>query len=230
MPYAGKTLMGRQHVSLVAPHWPHEKVKATATAMAESNLSIGAWHDNLDGDGEIDTRDCGLYQINIPGRHVGTPTEARLRTDSKEEAVFMEVARNNIEAAYDLWTQPWIRNQQRDFRRWQPWVAYTSGWAMFTEAWVWKQTDGEPVGPWTQTGRYLHKAIRAVANWHYLVAKDMSGPQAVREANRLAKFYGVKDTSFYWHNRSFVTAKYPPAPAAPPVDGVGPRPKKNDGK
>jgi hypothetical protein len=229
MPYAGQTLMGRQHVALVAPHWPNEKVKATATAMAESSLSIGAWHDN-DEDGELVSRDCGLYQINIPAEQVGTSVEDSLRTDSKEEAVFMPVAHTNIDAAYRKWTEPWIRDGRRDYRRWQPWVAYTSGWAMFSKAWVWKQTEGEPTGPWTPTGRYLHRAIRAVANWHYVVAKDMNQQEATQEAKRLASYYGIDDTIYYWHDTTFVTCKYPPAPTAPPVDGVGPRPVKNNGK
>lgn len=229
MPYAGITLMGRQHVALVAPHWPNEKVKATATAMAESALSIGAWHDN-EVEGHIVSRDCGLYQINIPDEQVGTQVEFGLRTDSKDEAEAMDVARANVEAAWRKWNEEWLRNGEHDYRRWQPWVAYTSGWAMFPQAWIWKKTEGESTGPWVATGRYLHRAIRAVANWHYVIRQDMKATEATQEAKRLAKFFGITDTSFFWDDKTFVTAKYPPAPTAPPADGVGPRPVKNDGK
>jgi hypothetical protein len=221
--------MGRQHVSLVAPHWPNEKVKATATAMAESALSIGAWHDN-EKDGKITSRDCGLYQINIPAEQIATAVENSLRTDSKDEAVFMRVARTNVDAAYRKYTAPWTRDGKPDMRRWQPWYAYTTGWATFSKAWVWKQTGGEPTGPWTETGRYLHKAIRAVANWHYLIAKDMDETEAVDEAQRLAAHFGIDDATFSWSDRTLVTCRYPAAPTAPPADGIGPRPTRNDGK
>jgi hypothetical protein len=228
MPYAGHTLMGRQHVSLVAPHWPNEKVKATATAMAESALSIGAWHDN-ERDGKITSRDCGLYQINIPAEQIATAVESSLRTDSKDEAVFMKVARTNVDAAYRKYTAPWMRDGKQDYRRWQPWYAYTTGWAMFSKAWVWKQKGGEPVGPWTLSGRYLHRAIRAVANWHYLSAKDMNETEATDEANRLAVHFGITDATYYWSEKTLVSCAYPEAPTGPPADGIGPRPTKNTG-
>src|SRR4029450_8854880 len=193
--------MGRQFVSLVAPHWPNEKVKATATAMAESALSIGAWHDN-EKDGKITSRDCGLYQINIPAEQINTAVENSLRTDSKDEAVFMRVARTNVDAAYRKYVTPWVRDSKQDYRRWQPWYAYTTGWATFSKAWVWKQTGGEPTGPWTETGRYLHKGIRAVANWHYLIAKDMDETEAVDEAQRLAAHFGITDSTFSWSDKT----------------------------
>ncbi len=228
--YAGKTLMQREIVALVAPHWPNSKVKATATAIAESKGSLGAWHDNYDPDNNAFlSRDCGLFQINIQARYVGTQTEADLRTESMDAVEYKRVATNNVMAAYRLYTTPWIRDGKQDIRKWQPWVAYTSGWAMFPEAWVWHQEDGEPVGPWVPTGRYLHQAIRAVANWHLLIAKDMDREEAVAEAKRLASYWNIKDGTILYSDRNAVYWKYPTKPTAPPVDGVGPRPKSNNG-
>lgn len=228
MPYTGKFLMARDVVALVAPHFPNSKVKALATCLGESSLCVGAWHDNLNTAGEVVSRDCGLMQISIPARLIGTTTEFGLRTPSLEPDEYLEVAKANILAAYKLYTQPWIRNGKQDIRRWQPWVAYTTGWAMFGEPWVWKQTDGEPTGPWVETGRFLHKAIRGVANWHLLIAKDMNADEAFQEAVRLADVYGAKGTLLY-NDKSFVYWTFPKAPVAPPADGVGPRPERNEG-
>ena len=227
--YAGKTLMAREVVALIAPHWPNSKVKAVATSLAESKESLGAWHDNYDSDGNLSSRDCGLYQINIPARHIGTSTEDDLRTESMDADVYMRVAKNNVLAAYKLYTTAWMRDGKKDVRRWQPWVAYTSGWAMFPEAWVWHQEDGNPVGPWVPTGRYLHQAIRGVANWHLLIAKDMNSDEALAEAKRLADYWGIKDGALKYNDKSYVYWQYPAKPLNPPEDGVGKRPSTNDG-
>lgn len=175
------------------------------------------------------SKDCGLFQISISASRINSGVEANLRTDATDEDEFMMVARENIEAAYRKWTEPWTRNGKSDYRRWQPWFGYTDGWAMFPEAWIWHQLDGVPVGPWQATGRYLHKAIRGVANWHLLVAKDMDSKGALAEGERLATNYGVEHGDLFYHPKSFVTWKYPPIPPNPPSDGVGPRPAKNSG-
>ncbi len=236
MPYAGKIIQPRDIVALAAPHWPNSKVKATATALGESAGSLGAWHDNVAEDGNLTSRDCGLYQINLPAGRVSldpmSPTdyEAQFRTVSTDPAVYEPVAKFNVRQAAQLWAEPWKRNGKDDYRRWQPWVAYTTGWAMFPHAWVWHQEDGDPVGPWIPTGRFLHKACRAVANWHLLIAKDLSVDGAQDECERLLGQYGVTDCAVKYSDRQAVYIYYPPKPANPPADGVGPRPVKNDGR
>jgi hypothetical protein len=228
MPYAGKQLQPRDIVALVNPHWPNQRVKATATCLAESQGYVGAWHDNLYS-GRVASRDCGLFQINIPSSQIGTQAESNLRTESLDPADYMPVAKWNVDAAYRLWARPWTRDGKKDYRRWQPWVAYSSGWAMFPESWVWHQQDGEPVGPWIPTGRYLHKACRAVANWHLLINGSLDIEGAKAECKRLLDQYGATDCGVSYSDRQAVYVVYPPKPTSPPEDGVGPRPKENDG-
>jgi hypothetical protein len=214
--------MQREVVTLVAPHWPNSKVKATATAIAESHCSLGAWHDNIDkaGDeGRILSRDCGLAQISIDGGKIGSSLEASLRTESLDPAVYLPVAKANVRAAYKLWER----------RKWQPWVAYTSGWAMWPEAWAWHRVDGEPAGPWVPSGRYLHQAIRAVANWHLLIAKDLGLTEALLEANRLANQYGITKGDLDYDERHAIYWHYPPAPTEPPTGPPWGYPVPNNG-
>src|SRR5439155_25428913 len=98
--------------------------KAVAVALAESAGTLGAWHDNLDTDGSVVSRDCGLYQISIPADRIGTSVESSLRTESMDPAVYTPIWQRNTERAHELYTQPWVG---RPLRLWQPWVAYTTG-------------------------------------------------------------------------------------------------------
>jgi hypothetical protein len=215
MPFAGKQLMARDIAVLAAPHWPNQKIKAVSVALAESAGYVGATHENDNG-----TIDLGLYQIN----------------ETQEEAATSDLTTNvqaNIDAAYKLFEQPWIRNGEHDIRKWQPWVSYTSGWATFPDAWIWHQDlNGNPIGPWIKTGRYVHKAIAGVANAHLLVWKDMSLDQALKFAQAQATIFGVTDGSVpirYVHNGvAIVSWKYAPAPLKTPT-GTGPRPVPNNG-
>ena len=216
MPYAGVQLMPRDICALVAPHFPNSKIKAVAVALGESQGYVGATHVN-----DNDTTDLGLFQINTPNEEV--PGNVLL-TDAKA----------NVDAAYALYEQPWIRNGKQDVRRWQPWVAYTSGWATFPYAWVWHQDpNGNPIGPWLKTGRFLHRAIAGVANWHLLIAKDMTLDQALAFAQSQAELFGVVDGStpieYQASTGMVISWKYAPAPVRDPADGVGPRPVPNDG-
>jgi hypothetical protein len=226
-PYAGIQLQPRAMVGVITQYWPNQKVKALATAIAESHLYVGAWHDNLDTFDALISRDCGVFQINLSRYYVGTPVEDQLRTSSRDPNVYGPVVANNVRAAYRLWASPWVRNGKPDYRRWQAWVAYGTGWAMFGEAWVWHQDNGVPVGPWVATGRYLHQAIRGVANY-YIVNSLMTESEALREAERLATQYGAKG-ELRFSDQKLVYWVFPPKPTAPPADGVGPRPIPNNG-
>jgi hypothetical protein len=178
----------------------------------------------------IISRDCGVYQINIPARLINSPYEATLRTESLDPAVYMPVARANVKAAYELWDNPWKRDGKTDFRRWQPWVAYTSGWAMWPEAWAWhRDPDGNRVGPWVPSGRYLHQAVRAVANWHLYIAHDMGSSEAIAEARRLADYWGITKGTLTFDERHGVYWNYPTAPTEPPTAEPWGYPVPNDG-
>ena len=204
----------------------YELTKAVATALGESAGSLGAWNDNLDGTGAIKTRDCGLFQINIPAVRVGTYVEEALRTDSLDPEVFMPVLSNNIEAALRLY------NTQRDrwrTRLWQPWVAYTTGWATFPEWWVWRHVDGVPTGPWVATGRYIYKAIAGQMNYHIVILKDWTPDVALSYAKRYMDKFGV-DSGSLREKEGILQWMIPSMPSEPPVDGVGPRPIPNDGR
>lgn len=225
--------MPRQITDLVVganPIWANRKVEGTATFLAESHGSVGAWHDNLDANGAITSRDCGIPQINIRAQAVGTSDEFSLRTESLDVAVYIPVAAHACEIAARLYQEPWIRDGQTTIREWQPWVAYTSGWALYPEAWVWHRAEGKPIGPWIATGRYLHQAIRAVANWHLYTKKDLMTDAALAEGERLANIYGVTKGSLMYSSTRGVYWRYPPVPNDPPVDPVAEYPQKNDGR
>jgi hypothetical protein len=228
MPFEGKTLMQREIVDFVAPLWPTSKVKGTAVSLGESKGSLGAYNDNLDGDFLV-SRDCGAMQINIPASAIGTELENSLRTASTDPVVYVPVAEHNFRVGRALYDQPMTRDGKPGWRRWQPWVAYTSGWAMFPEWWVWHQVNGVPAGPWMPSGRFVQQAIRAVANWHLLIAKDMDVKAALAEAERLAEKFNVTTGILDYSVRNAVFWHIPPHPTSPPLDGVGPRPVPNDG-
>ena len=66
MPYAGKVIMPRDLAAEASVYWGGVGlVKATATAIGESHLYLGAWHDNADAEGHVHSRDCGVFQINV---------------------------------------------------------------------------------------------------------------------------------------------------------------------
>jgi hypothetical protein len=182
----------------------------------------------------ITTRDCGLYQINIPASKVGTPYEDTLRTDSLEPEIYEPVLQANVARAKTMYSVDWMRGGSLEIRRWQPWVAYTSGWATFPEFWVWRQdADHNPVGPWVKTGRYIQRAIAAQMNYHILIVKDWTVQNALYYGKRYADHFNVKaplkaskETPGHPSIVGFVT---PEAPTEPPADGVGPRPIPNNG-
>lgn len=227
---AGKQLMPRDIAAHSWAHWRnYELTKATAVALAESGGYLGAWHDNTDDNGAVVSRDLGLYQINQPASVIGTPAEFQLRTDSTDPDVYTPVWDNNTGHAWSLYNQSWVRGGGPDIRRWQPWVAYTTGWATFPEWWVWHQdVNGVPVGPWIATGRYIQKAIAGQINAHIVIFQDWSPTTALMYARRYADHFGIKDT-LYLNSRGLITWQVPPRPSGEPKDGVGPRPVPNDG-
>jgi hypothetical protein len=225
MPLAGRKLLPREIAQLNASHWRDvELAKSVAVCLGESGGTIGAWHDNLDEHDEIQSRDLGLMQINIPARGIGGPLEASLRYEGHDGPTSIKVARANVTAAYHLYEQPWTG---RSIRRWQPWVAYTTGWATFPEFWIWHQIEGKPVGPWIPTGRYLQQAICGVANWHLWLKKDKTLAEATGLAASHAAHFGVR--AELTTRRGYLAFVTPPRPTLPPADGIGPRPRPNDG-
>ena len=228
--------MPRDFAAAASKHWGGiGLVKATATALGESHLYLGAWHDNLSNGGEVTSRDCGVFQINVPVRD-GQPgtqdppnaEEAALRTPSTDPVVWKPVLANSIEAALKLYNQPWSRDGKPGIRQWQPWYAYTEGWATFPEWWVWHVTPEPP--HWFYTGRYIQKALVGVANFHFLIAKDTNAPGALALARQYASLFKVKGTLAVDPAKGVYWEAVPPKPTAPPADGIGPRPKPNDGR
>lgn len=94
------------------PKWKDADVLAMATmvSLAESLGYLRAYcdnfKDNADGTRTLLSRDCGIWQINILAKFVGTKTEEDLYDPVK-----------NARAAYALY----------DRRKWQPWVAFDTG-------------------------------------------------------------------------------------------------------
>jgi lysozyme-like protein len=83
----------------------HELVRIVGVCLAESQGYDRARNDNIVG-GEVVSRDCGLWQINIPASKIGTAEEERLYDPETNAAAMMDL---------------FIR------RGFQPWVAYTTG-------------------------------------------------------------------------------------------------------
>ena len=67
-------------------------VTAVAVCLSESQGYMRAFNDNV-VDGEIKSRDCGLFQINIAADRIGSDEEERLFAD----------ANYNVARAWDLW-------------------------------------------------------------------------------------------------------------------------------
>jgi hypothetical protein len=231
MPLAGKTLMPRDGAAALAVYFGHvgdvELTKGVATGLGESQLSVGAWHDNPSTDGtHIVSRDCGWMEHSIDASLIGTAQEAALRSVSTDPAVYTPVVDTGARLTWEKYNQPWTRNGRRDIRRWQPWFAYTLGWATFPEWWVWEHG----VGPWVSTGRYVQRAICGVAN-HWLVHRGAQPSEALQIAVGLQGTFKVKGTlEFSQKRRIVIWSVVPGKPSKPPADGVGPRPIQNDGR
>ncbi len=164
-------------------------------------------------------KDCGLLQINIDVRKMGTEYEHRLL----HEPDF------NAHEGRLLFDEPGPNNGKRRFG---PWVAYTSGWVMFPEWWTWHQKDDIPVGPWVPTGRFVHRAVRGWANFQ-VMNRGLLLPIALEAANRHATKFGIKGAVLVEGKFPELAAidwtPVPYKPLLPPADGIGPRPKKNTG-
>jgi hypothetical protein len=227
----GKQLLPRDVASALRDYWSnYELTKGIATVLSESQAFVGAYHTNEDAAGNVLSRDCGVFQINIAAKYIGTPVEFSLRTTSLDSAVYWPVVTNNVQAAWALYNQPWTRNGQPDIRRWQPWYGFTFGWATFPAFWLWKQTNGVPTGPWVRTGRYIHRAIVGQMNRHVVVVGDWSSAKALRYARAYAQHFGISPALLYVTGSGTVAWHVPPAPTSPPSDGIGPRPRMNDGQ
>lgn len=236
MPYAGKRMLQREFADFIAPVWQNqeERIKALATAQGESQLYLGAWNDNLGIDGKLKSRDCGAFQINIDDQYVGTEVEANLRTASLDPDEYIPVLKNNIKRARSLYDTPWIRDGEQDKRRWQPWVAYTTGWCMFNQWWVWRHQRNEdgvlvPIGPWVATGRYLMKSISGWANWYLFVSKRKDADESLEWAKRWQAHYKIEGELSVRPKGWIGWSDYPDKPQNPPADGKGPRPVPNNG-
>jgi len=232
--YAGKTVLPREIAAESYNYWRnYELTKAVAVALGESGGSLGAWHDNYKDDGvTLSSRDCGLYQINIPADRIGTYTENSLRTDSLDPDVYGPVWEQNTTRAWTMYKTDWYRDGVKDIRRWQAWVAYTSGWATFPEFWVWRHVNGVPTGPWVATGRFIQRAICAQMNFHLIILKDWDENQALYYAKRYADHFNVNSNLYMKRPKTgpaVVAFETPPMPTSPPSDGVGPRPVENNG-
>ena len=204
-----------------------ELTKMVATSLGESQGFLSAWHPNLATDGKtVVSQDDGLMQINIPASEVGGAVDQALRTSSHDKPTWDPVATHNTIVGFQLYNEPFGEGH----RHWEPWVSYTEGWATFSAWWVWAQNAaGKSVGPWNKTGRYVHRAIIGVANYHLAVKKDMPNAKAVGLAATLADHFDVTGTVGIRGGLVEWTL-VPPKPTAPPTDGVGPRPIPNHGQ
>jgi hypothetical protein len=86
-------------------HDAHRLAEAVAIAIAESQGYSRAFNDNLDAAGNVTSRDCGVWQINIPASQIGTAAEESLYDPAR-----------NAAAMYRLFAA----------RGWQPWVSYNT--------------------------------------------------------------------------------------------------------
>lgn len=235
MPLAGKQVMARDHAKKARVYWQnYELTKAIATALAESNLFLGAYHDNLDSDGNVLSRDCGIYEFNIPARDIGSDREFSLRTESHDPMEYEPVWDTSVALAKEYYDSRWNRDGKIDIRRWQAWAGYTSGWATFPYAWIWHQVDGEPVGPWVPVGRYIFRAIAGQMNNLIVNEKIWTPENGLFYAKRYAEHFGIQDGSFPLIvtdrlGNKIISWAYTDTPLKRPADGIGPRPVPNDG-
>lgn len=185
------------------------------------------------------SRDCGLGEINILGKYIGTSVEASLRTESNDPTIYLPVAQHNLDCWADLYTEPWVfPDGKHEPRQWQASVAYRSGWALWPDAWVASRVTP---GTWVQSGRFLPKAIRATANW-WILERGMDPYDALALAERLASTYKIPTSTTYWldvdpvfpvtdpvSKHKLVFWHYPPKPTEPPPADA-PYPTWNDGR
>ena len=234
MPWEGKQLQPREIAARVDDFWD-SLIKGTATFLGESRGFIGAYNLTKDSAGSVYGKDCGVPQIHIsyaePPTREQIREESTLRTESLDSVVYEPVVTESFRRARELYDQGWTRDGKPDKRRWQPWVAYTSGWATFPEFWIWEHK----IGPWVPTGRYIQNALVGVANYHLLTKKDMNIVEALERAESLAEQFhvvlgrlGVKKSKGF--PDGFVGwVEIPAKPTAPPEDGTGRRPIPNSG-
>jgi hypothetical protein len=139
---AGKQLQPSEIAALCYKHGWRDKnlIIAVAVCLSESDGYIEAYNSNLDDEGNVLSKDIGLFQINIPASKVGSSYEKRLFDPE-----------NNLRAARDLF----------DRRGFQPWYGYTKGVATNPDWYYWS----EKRLVWAPSGRRIHKAIRGVANF-----------------------------------------------------------------
>jgi len=232
MPYDGHRYRPREAAALIAKQWQNvdERHKGLATMLGESQCFVGATHPNVGDDGELDSVDLGLLQISISADKLDLFRD-KLWTDSLEPEVYEPVAATNVGWARAMYDQPGPLGGRR---LWGPWVAYTTGWATHPEWWVWRHArnsagDLEPVGPWLPTGRFIHASIVGWANWHLLIAGTKSQNGALASAYNAQVRWKV-DGELGLSAGKVAWLSHPPRPAEPPADGVGPRPKPNNGR
>lgn len=233
--FLGKQLQPRDIAAALEAAWKRAKkpipditlCRLTADALGESKGYVGALNDNRNEAGDVWQRDCSFMQIGIAARYIGTAVEARLRTESKDPAVYEPVVAHVADAACNLFYSPWTRDGKPTIRAHQPWFADTLGWATWPEWWVWARPW---LDHWAATGRYIQKAIAGVAN-HKLVNKHAASDSALRTAVALQEHFGVAGTLGIDKKRGIVVwTSSPRKPTTPPPDGVGPRPRPNDGR
>lgn len=197
MPYAGRQIPASEIAEMLWDlGWRDtDLIDMTATILGESGGWTEAYNDNLDSKGRVTSRDIGLAQINIRARDIGTSRERKLK-DPKY----------NLQQARKLFD---TRETLVKRRRFNPWYAFTTGWATFPEWWVFRSAEAAKARnlprEWTPTGRYLHQALIGVTNFY-------------------AKKYGIT------HPDPFVKLPDPPKMPSKPPKGDGPRPVKNKGR
>lgn len=170
-------------------------VEMVATILGESQGYTEAYNDNVDSRGRVLSRDVGLGQINIRARDIGTARERKLYDP--------DYNLREVKRMFDT------RETLVKRRRFNPWYAFTKGWATFPGWWIYTSKEasertGQP-RHWAPTGRYLHKAVVGVANFY-------------------ARHYGLTPRPF------LDLPEEPPVPRKPPLNKVGPRPVENDGR
>lgn len=231
--FLGHGMMAREICPYVEHHWPNQRIKGVATSLGESHGRLGAYNDNHDETGITVSRDCGPMQDNIVARYIDTLTEWSLRTLSSDPVEIDRVMKSNMLWAYQLWsTMSDFRDGKRDYRRWRPWVADTSGWAWHPRCYVWhRDIDKNPVGPWVKTGEYLQKAIRGVANYDHLTKKK-SAKDVLAWVEVQCQNFGILPEWCQWDYDSKKLIYYIPEklPVAPPEPGELDYAQPNDGR
>jgi hypothetical protein len=235
--FLGHALMAREICVYVDRHWPNQRIKGTAVVLSESKGRMGAYNYNYNKRGEVVSKDCGPWQDNITASQIGTEVEGNLRTLSTDPREIDRVMTYGTKWAYNLWiTKNVFRDGKLDYRRWGPWVGATSGWAWFQLLYAWHHevVNGVsvPAGPWVETARNLHKAIRGVANWLWMIKHSHTTKQALEFAQYQANYWNVpEDCQWKFDNTRGVYFIPGPKPTKPPTeeDNWG-YPYKNDGR